>query len=69
VARVSPDRFGLAMVLADGAIRQRGVVPATANIAVWSPGLSAKGAARLGALALERLAGAKGWSFFEACRS
>jgi len=45
------------------------VVPTTANIAVWSPGRNAKGAAQLGALALERLAGAKGWSVFEACRS
>ncbi|WP_298195151.1 glutaminase [Novosphingobium sp.] len=45
------------------------VVPGTASIAVWSPGLNAKGNSQLGALALERLAAATGWSVFEACRS
>jgi glutaminase len=42
------------------------VVPGTATIAVWSPGLNAKGNSQLGALALERLAGRTGWSVFEA---
>lgn len=43
------------------------VVPGTASIAVWSPGLNAKGNSQLGALALERLAARTGWSVFEAC--
>jgi glutaminase len=42
------------------------VVPGTASIAVWSPGLTAKGNSQLGALALERLAARTGWSVFEA---
>lgn len=45
------------------------VVPGTASIAVWSPGLNAKGNSQLGALALERLAARTGWSVFEACHS
>jgi glutaminase len=45
------------------------VVPGTASIAVWSPGLNAKGNSQLGALALERLAAKTGWSVFEACHS
>ena len=43
------------------------VVPGTASIAVWSPGLNAKGNSQLGSLALERLAARTGWSVFEAC--
>ncbi|MBX9663500.1 glutaminase [Novosphingobium sp.] len=43
------------------------VVPGTASIAVWSPGLNAKGNSQLGSLALERLAAKTGWSVFEAC--
>lgn len=45
------------------------VVPGTASIAVWSPGLNAKGNSQLGALALERLAARTGWSVFEAAQS
>ncbi|WP_421838951.1 glutaminase [Novosphingobium sp.] len=45
------------------------VVPGTASIAVWSPGLNAKGNSQLGALALERLAARTGWSVFEASHS
>ncbi|MFM9936199.1 MAG: glutaminase [Novosphingobium sp.] len=41
------------------------VVPGVATIAVWSPGLNAKGNSQLGALALERLATRTGWSVFE----
>ena len=41
------------------------VVPGVATIAVWSPGLNAKGNSQLGALALERLATRMGWSVFE----
>lgn len=40
------------------------VVPGVASIAVWSPGLDPKGNSQLGALALERLARATGWSVF-----
>ena len=41
------------------------VAPGRASIAVWSPGLNARGNSLLGALALERLAAATGWSVFE----
>jgi len=41
------------------------VAPGLASIAVWSPGLNEKGNSQLGALALERLATATGWSVFE----
>jgi glutaminase len=40
------------------------VVPGTASIAVWSPGLSAQGNSLLGTAALEELAHAMGWSVF-----
>ena len=39
-------------------------VPGKASIAVWSPGLNARGNSRLGTRALERLAEATGWSVF-----
>jgi glutaminase len=42
------------------------IVPGKASIAVWSPGLSRNGNSQLGALALERLADATGWSVFGA---
>jgi glutaminase len=42
------------------------VVPGTASIAVWSPGLNANGNSQLGTVALERLADATGWSVFGA---
>ncbi|WP_334174465.1 glutaminase [Pseudoxanthobacter sp.] len=41
-----------------------GVVPGKASIAVWSPGLNAVGNSQLGALAMERLTRAMGWSVF-----
>jgi len=41
------------------------VAPGIASIAVWSPGLNEKGNSQHGALALERLATATGWSVFE----
>lgn len=40
------------------------VVPGQAAIAVWSPGLNAQGNSHLGALAMEQLARAAGWSVF-----
>jgi glutaminase len=40
------------------------VVPGKASIAVWSPGLNARGNSKLGTRALERLADATGWSVF-----
>jgi glutaminase len=40
------------------------IVPGKASIAVWSPGLNARGNSKLGSLALERLAEATGWSVF-----
>jgi glutaminase len=40
------------------------VVPGKASIAVWSPGLNARGNSLLGTLALERLAEMTGWSVF-----
>jgi glutaminase len=40
------------------------VVPGTASIAVWSPGLSAQGNSLLGTAALEQLAHDMGWSVF-----
>ena len=41
-----------------------GIVPGVASIAVWSPGLDAKGNSLLGGIALERLAAGTGWSVF-----
>ncbi|MEM9199780.1 MAG: glutaminase [Pseudomonadota bacterium] len=43
-------------------------VPGRASIAVWSPGLGAKGNSLLAGRALERLADAMGWSVFGAMR-
>ena len=40
------------------------VVPGRASIAVWSPGLNARGNSKLGSEALERLAAATEWSVF-----
>ena len=40
------------------------VVPGKASIAVWSPGLNARGNSKLGSRALERLADVTGWSVF-----
>jgi glutaminase len=40
------------------------VVPGKASIAVWSPGLNARGNSLLGTRALERLAEMSGWSVF-----
>jgi glutaminase len=40
------------------------VVPGNAAIAVWAPGLNARGNSKLGTHALERLADATGWSVF-----
>ena len=40
------------------------IAPGQASIAVWSPGLGAKGNSKLGTLALERLAARTGWSVF-----
>ena len=40
------------------------IVPGTASVAVWSPGLNAQGNSQLGTLAVERLARATGWSIF-----
>jgi glutaminase len=40
------------------------VVPGKASIAVWSPGLNARGNSLLGTRALERLAEMTGWSVF-----
>ena len=40
------------------------VAPRQASIAVWSPGLNARGNSLLGSLALEQLAKATGWSVF-----
>jgi glutaminase len=40
------------------------IVPGKASIAVWSPGLNARGNSKLGTRALERLADATGWSVF-----
>jgi glutaminase len=40
------------------------IVPGKASLAVWSPGLNATGNSRLGAIALERLTKAMGWSVF-----
>ncbi len=41
-----------------------GIVPGKASIAVWSPGLNARGNSKLGTRALERLSEATGWSVF-----
>lgn len=40
------------------------VVPGRASIAVWSPGLNARGNSKLGSEALEQLAAATNWSVF-----
>ena len=40
------------------------IVPGRASIAVWSPGLNARGNSELGTRALERLAEETGWSIF-----
>jgi glutaminase len=40
------------------------IVPGKASVAVWSPGLNARGNSKLGTRALERLAEATGWSVF-----
>ena len=45
------------------------IVPGRASIAVWSPGLTPNGNSKLGALALERLVEATGWSIFSAPRA
>lgn len=42
------------------------IVPGTASIAVWSPGLNATGNSKLGTMALERLVKRTGWSVFRA---
>jgi glutaminase len=42
------------------------IVPGKASIAVWSPGLNARGNSKLGSEALERLAAATNWSVFTA---
>ena len=42
------------------------IVPGKASIAVWSPGLNARGNSKLGSEALERLASATNWSVFTA---
>ena len=41
------------------------IAPGKASIAVWSPGLNARGTSQLGALALERLVQRTGWSVFD----
>lgn len=41
------------------------IAPGVASIAVWSPGLNARGNSQLGTLALERLVQRTGWSVFE----
>ncbi len=40
------------------------IVPGKASIAVWSPGLNARGNSKLGTRALEHLADVTGWSVF-----
>lgn len=40
------------------------VAPGRASVAVWSPGLNARGNSKLGAEAMERLVRATGWSVF-----
>ena len=40
------------------------IVPGVASIAVWSPGLNARGNSHLGTMALERLVQRTGWSVF-----
>ena len=42
------------------------IVPGVASIAVWSPGLNARGNSHLGTMALERLVQRTGWSVFRA---
>lgn len=42
------------------------IVPGKASIAVWSPGLNARGNSKLGSEALERLAAATNWNVFTA---
>lgn len=41
------------------------IAPGKASIAVWSPGLNARGNSQLGTLALERLVQRTGWSVFD----
>ena len=41
------------------------IAPGRASIAVWSPGLNARGNSQLGTLALERLVQRTGWSVFD----
>lgn len=41
------------------------IAPSVASIAVWSPGLNARGNSQLGTLALERLVRRTGWSVFD----
>ena len=41
------------------------VAPGKASIAVWSPGLNARGNSQVGTLALERLVQRTGWSVFD----
>ncbi|WP_413060481.1 glutaminase [Sphingomonas carotinifaciens] len=41
------------------------IAPCKASIAVWSPGLNARGNSQLGTLALERLVQRTGWSVFD----
>jgi glutaminase len=41
------------------------IAPGIASIAVWSPGLNARGNSHLGQIALEKLVHATGWSVFE----
>ncbi len=41
------------------------IAPGRASIAVWSPGLNARGNSQLGTMALERLVQRTGWSVFE----
>lgn len=41
------------------------IAPGIASIAVWSPGLNARGNSQLGTLALERLVQRTGWSVFD----
>ncbi|CAH0348528.1 glutaminase [Sphingobium sp. CECT 9361] len=41
------------------------IAPGIASVAVWSPGLNARGNSQLGTLALERLVQRTGWSVFD----
>jgi glutaminase len=46
-----------------------GIVPGTASLAAWSPGLNENGNSKLGSIALEKLAKAMNWSIFAPCRA